>query len=102
MQVGKVNQGVGGVSIKGQAPKVIKEKIEMPKDNPFLSTLDSISTSWQTSNAKLDKLTNNIPSEMKNLMKLQKELHSMDFRTQFITKVVESVNSSIKRLGQSG
>lgn len=65
-----------------------------------VKALDAHLVNWTSADKQITALSQKIPAEMANLVKLQRMVHSLEFESQLLTKVGEGVTSTLKRLQQ--
>ncbi|HMO19084.1 MAG TPA: hypothetical protein PKA63_13580 [Oligoflexia bacterium] len=64
--------------------------------------LEQLESSWKTSYGQSFKLLQNLPVEFKPLLEMQMNMSKVHFQTELVTKVGDSVQSTLKRLQQQG
>ena len=65
-----------------------------------IKILDSHLRNWQAMDKQIESLSKKIPQDMIPLIKLQRMVHSLEFESQLITKVGDSVSGTLRRLQQ--
>lgn len=65
-------------------------------------SLNDLERTWKVTTAKANNLVPALPKEYQTLFELQKSVYQTHFQTEIVTKVGDSVQSTLKKLQSQG
>ena len=85
---------------KSANPKSIQKKHNI--EISFEKTLNDLQKTWTANAAKTKELVPQIPAEYRPMFELQQSIYKCHLQTEIITKVGDSVQSTLKKLQNQG
>jgi hypothetical protein len=64
--------------------------------------LNALQQSWNATNVKANNLVPKLPEEYRNLFELQQSVYKCHLQTEIVTKIGDSVQSTLKKLQSQG